>query len=223
MVGGTFVSVGDESLNIQDIKVGGNPDDGGAWIKWWDPVAKKYMSDVVYTSELYDAETDEPLGYGGWGDSDYYPIEKTFAPGEGFWWGVNKDNCNLIIAGQIAQPATEYIGSKITTANQQKMVINPFPMNLDIQSIKVDGNPDDGGTWIKWWDAVAKKYMTDVVYTSELYDAETDEPLGYGGWGDSDYYPIDKTFAPCEGFWWGVNKDNCTLLIKNPFYTTSAE
>ena len=95
MVGGTFVSIGKEAIDIQDITVTGEPDDEGAWIKWWDPTAKKYSADALYVSELY--KNGEPIvpTKAGWGDADWEIVEKTFAPGEGFFWGVNKDGCTL--------------------------------------------------------------------------------------------------------------------------------
>ena len=67
-------------------------------LKWWDPVTKKYGSNAVYVSELYDKNGDPIVPTtAGWGDDDWVPVEKTFAVGEGFWWGVGKDNCTLCI------------------------------------------------------------------------------------------------------------------------------
>ena len=98
MVGGTFVSVGDEAIDIQDLTVSGDPADEDIWIKWWDPATKVYGVKALYVSELYDADGNPLIpSRPGWGDADWVPVEKTFAVGEGFWWGVNKDNCTLCI------------------------------------------------------------------------------------------------------------------------------
>ena len=99
------------------------------------------------------------------------------------------------------------------------MVINAFPMELDIQGITVEGNPDDEGAWIKWWDPDTRTYSKLAKYVSELYDAEGNvlQP-SRPGWGDGDWVPVEKTFTVGEGFWWGVNKGDCTLCIPNPFY-----
>ena len=220
MVGGTFVSVGEDYIDIQDITVTGDPSDEGAWIKWWDPVTKKYGSNAVYVSELYDKNGDPIVPTtAGWGDDDWVPVEKSFVPGEGFWWGVGKDGCGLTLSGEVVQPATKYVGRTIAKMGQQQMVINAFPMELDIQNITVDGEPDDGSAWIKWWDSTTKKYGSNVVYVSELYDEKGDPIVPTtAGWGDDDWVPVEKTFAVGEGFWWGVGKDNCTLCIPNPFY-----
>lgn len=220
MVGGNFVSVGTDAIDIQDITVTGEPDDEGAWIKWWDPATRKYSADALYVSELCDENGDALVPTrAGWGDADWIPVEKTFAPGEGFWWGVNKDGCGLTLSGEVIQPASEYVGRTITTANQQQMVINAFPTSLNIQDIIVDGDPDDEGAWIKWWNSETRKYSADALYVSELCDENGDALVPTrAGWGDADWIPVEKTFETGAGFWWGVNKNNCTLCMPNPFY-----
>ena len=220
MVGGTFVSVGEDYIDIQDITVTGDPADESAWIKWWDPATRTYSALAKYVSELYDADGNvlQP-SRPGWGDIDWVPVEKTFAPGEGFWWGVGKDGCGLTLSGEVVQPATKYIGRTITTKGQQQMVINAFPTALDIQDITVDGDPADESAWIKWWDPATRTYSALAKYVSELYDADGNVLMpSRPGWGDIDWVPVEKTFAVGEGFWWGVGKDNCTLCIPNPFY-----
>ena len=218
MVGGTFVSVGEEAIDIQNITVTGEPDDEGAWIKWWDPVAKVYGAKAYFVSELYSGGEAIVPTTAGWGDADWEVVEKTFVPGEGFWWGVNKNGCGLTISGEVLQPTTKYVGRTIATANQQQMVINAFPTVLNIQDITVDGEPDDEGAWIKWWDPVAKVYGTKAYYVSELYFGGDAIVPTTAGWGDADWEILNKTFNVGEGFWWGVNKNNCTLCIPNPFY-----
>jgi len=220
MVGGQFVSIGEEAINIQDITVTGNPADTSAWIKWWDPATKVYSAKALYVSELYDDQGEAIVPKtAGWGDDDWVPVEKTFVPGEGFWWGVGKANCGLTVSGEVIQPASEYVGRKITKANQQQMVINPFPMALDIQSIKVDGSPADTSAWIKWWDPATKVYSAKALFVSELYDDQGEAIVPKtAGWGDDDWVPVEKTFAAGDGFWWGVGKADCTLQMPNPFY-----
>ena len=96
MVGGTFVSVGEETINIQDITVTGEPADESAWIKWWDPATRTYTQ-ALYVSELYSGGDPITPTRAGWGDADWEIVDKTFATGEGFWFGVGKDNCTLCI------------------------------------------------------------------------------------------------------------------------------
>ena len=220
MVGASFNSVGAEALDIQDITLVNDNEMGGSWIKWWDPATKTYSEKAVYTSILVDPETDEDLDYGGWGDQlNWYPITKTFAPGEGFWFSPNKAAVGITTAGSVEQTSNQYVGRPVSKAGQQIMVINAFPIALDLQNIVLDNDNAMGGSSIKWWDSATKKYSDKVVYTSILVDPETDEDLDYGGWGDQlNWYPTTKTFAAGDGFWFSPNKDNVTICFPNPFY-----
>ena len=96
MVGASFNSVGAEALNIQDITLVGDLENGTSWIKWWDPATRTYSDKAVYANPLCDPVTDDDLDYGGWGDQvDWYPIEKTFAVGDGFWFSPNKADVTI--------------------------------------------------------------------------------------------------------------------------------
>ena len=219
MAGASFVSVGSEALDIQDIVPQGDNAEGGTWIKWWDPVAKKYSANVYYVYEMYDPETDATLPNSqGWADADWYPIEKTFAPGEGFWFQAANDNVKIVVSGQVDQPTTQYLSLPLTKG-AQRMVQNPFPTDLDIQDIVLDGDNAEGGSWIKWWDPVAKKYGANVYYVYEMYDPETDATLPNSqGWADADWYPIEKTFSVGDGFWVQSANDGVDISFPNPFY-----
>jgi hypothetical protein len=85
------------TLHIQDIIVDGDDGDAGlTWIKWWDPATAKYSDKAYWVSGLLDHKDDSELGYAGWGDFDYwYPIEKTFDVGGGFWFCPFKDNVTI--------------------------------------------------------------------------------------------------------------------------------
>ena len=218
MVGASFNSVGAEALDIQDITLANDTGNGGSWIKWWDPATKTYSDAVYYLSVLVDPETDDDLDYGGWGDDDWYPVSKTFAPGEGFWFSPNKAGVGITTAGSVEQTDNQYVGRKVDKAGQQIMVINAFPTALDIQKIVLEGDSAQGGSWIKWWDSTTKKYSNTVYYLSTLVDPETDDDLDYGGWGDDDWYPVTKTFDVGDGFWFSPNRANVTICFPNPFY-----
>ena len=221
MVGAQFNSVGAEALDIQDIVLVGDNANGGSWIKWWDPTDRSYSKDAVYVAKFTDPEDDEKeLDYGGWADEDWYEISKTFAPGEGFWFGANKDNVGITTAGAVEKTDNQYVGRDVAKRGYQVMVINAFPTALNIQDIVLDGDNANGGSWIKWWDSSNRKYSKDAVYVAKFTDPEDDEKeLDYGGWADEDWYEISKTFAPGEGFWFGANKDGVTICFPNPFYT----
>ena len=226
MVGASFNSVGGEALDIQDIKLVNDNEDGGSWIKWWNPVTKTYSDRAVYVDTLCDPSDptgDTDLDYGGWGDAiDWFPVEKTFAPGEGFWFSPNKASVGITTAGAVEKTANQYVGRTVTTANQQIMVINAFPTTLDIQSIVLDNDNEMGGSWIKWWNSATKQYSAKAVYVDTLCDPSDpsgDTDLDYGGWGDAvDWFPIEKEFSVGEGFWFSPNKNNVTVCFPNPFY-----
>ena len=89
--GANFVTVGENALDLQSIKMDDDVVDGGAQIWWWN--GSTYDAKAFWYTELYaDEEGETTLGYAGWGDLEYWmPINKTFATGEGFWIqaGVN--------------------------------------------------------------------------------------------------------------------------------------
>ena len=220
MVGASFNSVGAEALNIQDITLVGDLENGTSWIKWWDPATRTYSDKAVYANPLCDPVTDDDLDYGGWGDQvDWYPITKTFAPGEGFWFSPNKASVGITTAGAVEKTANQYVGRTVTTKGHQIMVINAFPTALNIQEVVLDSDLENGTSWIKWWDAATRTYSDKAVYANPLCDPVTDDDLDYGGWGDQvDWYPIEKTFAVGDGFWFSPNKADVTICFPNPFY-----
>ena len=85
MVGANFVSVGDEALDIQSIKLVGDAEDGGSWIKWWNPATKKYDDKAVYVEELYNPSDDD----------DDYVDTKEFKPIEDELNTSNSDYCEI--------------------------------------------------------------------------------------------------------------------------------
>ena len=221
MVGASFNSVGAEALDIQDITLVGDAEDGSSWIKWWDPATRTYSAKAYYVANFIDPETDDDLDYGGWGDNDWAPLEKTFAPGEGFWFSPNRANVGITTAGSVEQTANKYVGRKVDVRGQQIMVINAFPTVLDIQNVVLEGDAEDGSSWIKWWDSATRTYSAKAYYVSNFIDPETDEDLDYGGWGDNDWAPLTKSFAVGDGFWFSPNRANVIICFPNPFYKTT--
>ena len=221
MVGAQFNSVGAEALDIQDITLVGDNANGTAWIKWWDSETRTYSDKAVYAKPLCDPETDDDLDYGGWGDEgDWYPIVKTFSPGEGFWFSPAKNGVGITTAGTVEKTSNPYVGRSVDTANQQIMVVNAFPTALNIQDVVLDGDNANGTAWIKWWDSETRTYSDKAVYAKPLCDPETDDDLDYGGWGDEgDWYPITKTFKAGDGFWFSPAKGSVTICFPNPLYS----
>ena len=216
--GASFVTVGDDELDLQDITVSGCAD-YEAQIWWWN--GSSYDAKAYWFTELYDAD-ENGLGYSGWGDFlAWTPVDKTFAPGEAFWIQVNSDvgSASVTMAGQVASTSTseEYYGVPLTPGQQVQMT-NPFPTGtLSLQDIKTVGCADyEAQIW--WWNG--SSYDAKAYWFTELYDAD-ENGLGYSGWGDFlAWTPISKAFTEGEGFWVQVNSDvsSATLKFPNPFY-----
>ena len=233
MVGATFVSVGGTALDIQDIVLVNDNEMGGSWIKWWDAENAVYSDQVGFWDDIWDAgddydseDDDTDLEVKGWGDLYGYKVDHTFAPGEGFWFCPNKDDVGMTLAGEVVKSEAEWIGLTVEVANQQIMVINPFPAELDIQAIELEDDNEMGGSWVKWWDAENTVYSDQVGFWDDIWDAgddydseDDDTDLEVKGWGDLYGYKVDHKFAPGDGFWFCPNKDGVTIKFKNPFYT----
>ncbi len=96
MKGAMFISVGSASLSLQDIRMdAATLADGSSMIWWWNKDTRKYSyaywcpacdasgNYINAKGEVVENESDAALV---WGDeSTWEAIEKTFAPGEGFW------------------------------------------------------------------------------------------------------------------------------------------
>ena len=226
--GAQFVTVGDDEMDIQDIKMNENLIDYQAQIWWWN--GSTYDAKAYWFTELYaDEEGAVGLGYAGWGDFDYWmPISKTFAPGESFWIKVNDTadakDATYTMAGQVESvaEAEEYYTIPLTPGVQVQLS-NPFPTgSLDIQSIKMNENIIAYQAQIWWWNG--STYDAKAYWFTELYaDEEGVVGLGYAGWGDFDYWmPISKSFGQDEGFWIKVNdtatEKDAEVKFPNPFY-----
>ena len=224
MKGASFVSVGDDELDLQDIKMDAACPDSGAEIWWWN--GSTYDARAYWFTDLYADESGETtLGYAGWGDEMYWmPISKTFAPGEAFWIQANGGlaSASVTLAGQVAvaSSADQYYGIPLTPGEQVQLT-NPFPTgSLNIQSIKMSDNVPDSGAEIWWWNGAT--YDARAYWFTDLYADESGETtLGYAGWGDEMYWmPISKTFTDGTGFWIQANGglESATVKFPNPFY-----
>ena len=224
--GASFVTVGDDELSIQDIKMQGvDLGEGDTQIWWWN--GSTYDAMAFWFSDLYADESGETtLGYAGWGDGEYWmPVNKTFAPGEAFWIKVSDTvtSASATMAGQIATTSSteQYYGIPLTPGAQVQMT-NPFPTgDLGLQSVKIEGvDLGEGDAQIWWWNGTTYDAM--AFWFSDLYADESGETtLGYAGWGDGEYWmPVNKTFTEGEGFWVKVSDTvtSATLKFPNPFY-----
>ncbi len=245
MKGAMFVSVGGASLSLQDIRMDADTlADGSTMIWWWNKDTRKYSyaywcpacdasgNYINAKGEVVENESDAALV---WGDeSTWEAIEKTFAPGEGFWIqsGDDAPTPKVSIAGELAttDASIQYVSSNLTPGKQVQFT-QPMPVGTyGLQTVKLTGSLADGSSMIWWWNKDTRKYT--YAYWCPACNADGDYIDANGTvveneadaalvWGDeSTWEPIDKTFEAGEGFWIQPGDDavSPTVQFPNPFY-----
>ncbi len=245
MKGAMFISVGQASLSLQDVRMdAATLADGSTKIWWWDKDTRKYTN--AYWCPSYNADGDpidaegnvvasEALAALVWGDGEnWIAINKTFAPGEGFWIqpGDDAPTPNVSIAGELAttDPTIQFISANLTPGKQVQFT-QPMPVGaFGLQTVKFTGALADGSTKLWWWNKDTRKYTNS--YWCPSYNADGD-PIDANGnvvaseaqaalvWGDGEsWIAIDKTFDAGEGFWIQPGDDaaNPAIQFPNPFY-----
>ena len=245
MKGAMFISVGEASLSLQDIRMdAATLADGTTRIWWWDKDTRTYTS--AYWCPACNADGDYIDAEGNvvdseakaalvWGDQlDWIAIEKTFAPGEGFWIQPDSGAPSPVvsIAGELAttDSTIQYITVNLT-AGKQVQFTQPMPVGaFGLQTVKMDGALADGTSRIWWWDKDTRTYTS--AYWCPACNADGDY-IDAGGnvvdseakaalvWGDQlDWIAIAKTFEAGEAFWVQPDSGASAPMIKfpNPFY-----
>ena len=202
--------------------------DYDAQIWWWN--GSTYDAKAFWYTDLYvPGSAEETLGYAGWGDEEnWWPVSKTFAPGESFWIQVNDtvkvEDANYTMSGQIesVSDAEEYYSIPLIP-NVQAQITHPFPIGeFSIQTIKMSENLIDYDAQIWWWNGAT--YDAKAFWYTDLYvPGSAEETLGHPGWGDEEnWWPVEKTFNSDEGFWIQVNDTvavkDAKVMFPNPFY-----
>ncbi len=245
MKGAMFISVGEASLSLQDIRMdAATTADATTQIWWWNKDTRKYS--YAYWCPACNANGDyidangnvvasEALAALVWGDeSTWEPIEKTFAPGEGFWIQAASTTVSpaVSIAGELAttDPSIQYITANLT-AGKQVQFTQPMPVgSFGLQTVKMTGVTADATSQIWWWNKDTRKYT--YAYWCPACNANGDYIDANGNvvaseaqaalvWGDeSTWEPIEKTFEAGEGFWVQPASTASAPVIQfpNPFY-----
>ena len=245
MKGAMFISVGSASLSLQDIRMdAATLADGTTQIWWWDKDTRKYTyaywcpacnadGDYIDASgNVVENEADAALV---WGDQlDWIAIDKTFAPGEGFWVQAASANVapKVSIAGELATTDTtiQYVSANLT-AGKQVQITQPMPVGaFGLQTVKMTGALADGTSQVWWWDMNTRKYTyaywcpscnADGDYIDANGTVVEDEKDAALVWGDQlDWIAIDKTFEAGEAFWVQPASTSVApvILFPNPFY-----
>ena len=245
MKGAMFVSVGGASLSLQDIRMDADTlADGSSMIWWWNKDTRKYS--YAYWCPACNAGGDYIDAQGNvvaseaqaalvWGDeSTWEAIDKTFAPGEGFWIQPDPSapSPSVSIAGELAttDSTIQYITVNLT-AGKQVQFTQPMPVGaFGLQTVKLTGALADGSSMVWWWNKDTRKYT--YAYwcpacnaSGDYIDAEgnvvASEAQAALVWGDeSTWEAIDKTFEAGEGFWVQPDPSASAPVIQfpNPFY-----
>ena len=245
MKGAMFISVGEASLSLQDIRMdAATLADATTRIWWWNKDTRQYTNafwcpacnaDGDYIDaegNVVEKESDAALV---WGDeSTWVAIEKTFAPGEGFWIQASADNVSpkVSIAGELATTdnTIQYLTANLTPGKQVQFT-QPMPIGtFGLQTVKITGVICDATTRIWWWNMNTRQYTNafwcpacnaDGDYIDaegNVVEKESDAALV---WGDeSTWVAIEKTFDAGEAFWVQPSGDAVSpvLMFPNPFY-----
>ncbi len=243
MKGAMFISVGEASLSLQDIRMDSNTlADGTTMVWWWNKDTRKYTYAVWCLScnadgDYIDANgtvVSEDKAALVWGDGEgWIAINKTFAPGEGFWIqpGDDAPAPTVSIAGELATTDTtvQYVSANLTPGKQVQFT-QPMPVGaFSLQTVKLTGSLADGTSMVWWWNKDTRKYTYAVWCLScnadgDYIDANgtvVSEDKAALVWGDGEgWIAINKTFDPGEGFWIQPGDDavNPTVQFPNPFY-----
>ena len=201
LAGAPFDMVGDEGMDIQNIRPDGDDMYGGG-------VSLKLLNSGLgdLAEYFYLPAEEAPDGEtAGWYEEDYTTlVDKTFDPGEGFILMNNLENGKSTYSGQVmvGKPTWE-------VAPNANLAGNITPIDLDIQNIKVGSGVDGEGNvadteGTMYGGAFSIKLLNSglgdlVEYfylpAEEAPDGET------AGWYLDDYTTlVDQTFGPSVGF-----------------------
>ena len=245
MKGAMFVTVGDTALSLQDIRMdAGTLANASTQIWWWDKDTRKYTyafwcpacnADGDYIDANGTVVEDEEDAALVWGDeSTWVAIEKTFAPGEGFWIqpAGSAVSPKVSIAGELAttDSTIQYLTANLTPGKQVQFT-HPMPIGaFDLQSVKMTGITANASSQVWWWDKDTRKYTyafwcpacnADGDYIDANGTVVEDEEDAALVWGDeSTWVAIEKTFDAGEAFWVQPASSAAApvLMFPNPFY-----
>ena len=189
-----FLTAGHNTADIQSIKIS---DDGAGSIGWGEELFSIWegVPTVVSGSDYfyYDPSAD-PAGAAKdyyWGDADGNKVAFSVDNGQGVVVNCASD-LKITTSGQVS-------GEKVTftTTKDNNFTGNPFPMSIDIQSIKIS---DGGAGSIGWGEelfSIWEGFPTVVSGSDYFYYDPSADPAGAAKdyyWGDADgnkvAYPI---------------------------------
>ena len=245
MKGAMFITVGDTALSLQDIRMDADTlADASTKIWWWNKDTRKYTNaywcpscnaDGDYIDANGTVVQNESQAALVWGDEDgWIAINKTFAPGEGFWIQPDSGAPSpaVSIAGELAttDSTIQYLTANLT-AGKQVQFTQPMPVGaFSLQTVKLSGALADASSKVWWWNKDTRKYTNaywcpscnaDGDYIDANGTVVQNESQAALVWGDEDgWIAIEKSFEAGEAFW--VQPDSGAsapvIMFPNPFY-----
>lgn len=199
VLGGMFIPVAGESVNLQDIKVVGYEGENA------DTVNIQTLDSIGRTVNQYFWADLPDDGICGWlnGDEEL-PDDVEFAPGSGLWVVSSDPTLSLQFAGQV--PTS---GIAVALRVGATTVANATPVSVNLQDIVVSGYEGENA------DTVNIQILDSVGRTTAQYFWADLPDDGIYGWLDGDEeIPENVEFSAGEGLW--VVSTDATLSVVIP-------
>ena len=203
MLGCPFESTAGENLNIQNFISGNitayNWPEGSeerAWIQIQQASGTGY--DQYYLS-WEDGDEENPIFLWMTAGGDEADVE--IKPGFSCWF-KNPTACTITVAGQVADPSK---GSVTVSPNKYEMIANPFPMDVKLNSDKLNCkgltayNWPEGSEERSWIQIPAKSGSGYDQYYLSWEDGDEDNPVFL--WMTAGGDEADVTIKAFTGFW----------------------
>ena len=189
----SFSGIGYNTADIQQIKI----DDGGAQTIGWGAENFSIWEGVPSVAEGSGFTYWDPMYGDGvnyfWGDESCTPASFSIAQGQAVVIECSAD-LTVTTSGQVPTEKVEF-----TSIEQNNFTGNPFPVEIDIQNIKID----DGGAGTIGWGAENFSIWEGIPTVREgsgfTYWAPDYGDGEHYFWGDESCVPVEYPIAPGQG------------------------
>ncbi len=173
----------------------------GAQIQYFNGVGYDFF---YYISDAYNSNEDE-VGYDCWAKGGYETTEIKTPVGEGFWFKAPavaiQSGATMTVKGQVIDAVSKTVDF---TANEWKIISNPFPCAIGLHDVVTTGITACGyddqvekGAQIQYFNGVGYDFF---YYISDAYNSNEDE-VGYDCWAKGGYETTEAHINVGEAFW----------------------
>ena len=214
----TFIPVGADPIDIQDIKVKGD-DLGYGEVQMWtiNADAETDLNFVWLPESMVNPEDYPGLEEAGWFDEgNWFAADKTFEEGEAYMLNNGKGaGVEITYAGEVFDGATLVPVSE----NNYSLSGNMTPVAFDIQRFVVKGD-DLGYGEVQMWtiNADAETDLNFVWLPESMVNPEDYPGLEEAGWFDEgNWFAAEHEFLAGDGFMMNNGKGaGVSLKMPNP-------